>query len=485
MERFDSFTRILPGSSPAPRASISVSTVGDPLALQPIFSDNLTPPTPKSNPFEADDNGEFFFYAANGRYDVNIFDINEPYTLSDIQLGPSLLPLPLNSPQIVSEPDGYAYNAVTGEIIDTTGTLTDGIQEAINYCTLHRYSSLHIGVGGKTAGDVVRLMNGQIRFPPSEQFRLTSDYCILWWQNAPTFSAIYIDSSEDCNWYFPALIYSGSDNAIIVRPTAPTPLGGLTNFVDSQFRLESLSTGGAPAGVALNGIIFDTTIGSIDTNEFWCGSITGTQVGVACTNDGHGFTHNFVDCLHIFLCTVAQVVASNTSFFNTWRVNANSGQPGAYGVIVNGMQETWDICSQGSDPNKGLFLNTAAIANIITLRRCDGGLVNLSTNPNRIFVIPAPVSSEFTTLGLGYAVTTPAIPGGSGTPVKNTSPYPVVVQFLTTGTAGAVVTQDLVGTAGPSMTIVVGAGIYLMPGEFIVPSWTGGGAPTWKWRAVP
>ena len=69
-----------------PGAIISVFFTGT-TDLAVIFSDNAS--TPLSNPFTADANGHWFFYAVNGRYDVQIAAIGgepPPWTMGDILL---------------------------------------------------------------------------------------------------------------------------------------------------------------------------------------------------------------------------------------------------------------------------------------------------------------------------------------------------------------------------------------------------------------
>jgi hypothetical protein len=53
---------------PVPQASITVTISGGGAAT--IYSDNATPPTALANPFNADDDGVFTFYAENGVYDI-------------------------------------------------------------------------------------------------------------------------------------------------------------------------------------------------------------------------------------------------------------------------------------------------------------------------------------------------------------------------------------------------------------------------------
>jgi hypothetical protein len=53
-----------------------------------LYSDDLPTPTPLANPFSADANGYWFFYAASGRYDVTLSGAGyiNPFTLADYPL---------------------------------------------------------------------------------------------------------------------------------------------------------------------------------------------------------------------------------------------------------------------------------------------------------------------------------------------------------------------------------------------------------------
>lgn len=88
VERYQNYSRLAPESAqPAPNATITVYEAGT-LTLADIFADNNVSPTPKANPFTADSSGYFFFYAANGRYDVRLSGggIVTPFTWGDVLL---------------------------------------------------------------------------------------------------------------------------------------------------------------------------------------------------------------------------------------------------------------------------------------------------------------------------------------------------------------------------------------------------------------
>lgn len=86
MERFFAYARKNDGTA-APSSTITVYLTGT-LNFASIFADDLPMPTPKSNPFTADADAFFYFYAAPGRYDVRVSGLGvvTPYTWADIML---------------------------------------------------------------------------------------------------------------------------------------------------------------------------------------------------------------------------------------------------------------------------------------------------------------------------------------------------------------------------------------------------------------
>lgn len=87
MQRFWNYSRILATGEPAPNALIRVFDAGT-VTPSTLFADNLVPPTPLANPFNADADGYLYFYAANGHYDVQLESggIVTPYSWPDIIL---------------------------------------------------------------------------------------------------------------------------------------------------------------------------------------------------------------------------------------------------------------------------------------------------------------------------------------------------------------------------------------------------------------
>lgn len=109
-----------------PFATITVYNSGT-TQLAFIYSDNQLFPTPMSNPFTADENAHWFFYAANGRYDVTIAspELDVPWTIGDILLndggGGGGGGTGMNQTPWLSNIDGGGFNLTNVGFIDVTG----------------------------------------------------------------------------------------------------------------------------------------------------------------------------------------------------------------------------------------------------------------------------------------------------------------------------------------------------------------------------
>jgi hypothetical protein len=89
MQKYQGYARLNSTALPCPSATIDVFYAGT-VVHASIFSDNLVPPTARANPFTADADGYFYFYAPDGRYDVQLSGgvaltglITTPYTWGD------------------------------------------------------------------------------------------------------------------------------------------------------------------------------------------------------------------------------------------------------------------------------------------------------------------------------------------------------------------------------------------------------------------
>lgn len=91
MQKLAGYSQIQSTGARVASATITVYQTGT-LTPATIYADNLA--TPLSNPFTSDANGLWMFYAANGRYDVQMSSgsptISPAYTLSDFLLSDSI-----------------------------------------------------------------------------------------------------------------------------------------------------------------------------------------------------------------------------------------------------------------------------------------------------------------------------------------------------------------------------------------------------------
>lgn len=123
-----------------PACTVTVYDAGT-ANLSTIYSDNLGVPTPKANPFTAGNDGSWFFYAADGKYDVTFSggDIVTPWTLADILLDDATSAGLVTSVftrvgDVVAVGGDYAFNQISGVAVvgqlpaaggDISGTLTN------------------------------------------------------------------------------------------------------------------------------------------------------------------------------------------------------------------------------------------------------------------------------------------------------------------------------------------------------------------------
>lgn len=118
-----------------PYATITVYFSGT-TQIAPIFANNAIFPTPLSNPFTADVNGHWFFYAINGRYDVKISSPGlVPWTIGDILLndGASTGGNGMNQSPWLSNIDGGGFNLNNvGYINVNGGYMINGVLQGSN-----------------------------------------------------------------------------------------------------------------------------------------------------------------------------------------------------------------------------------------------------------------------------------------------------------------------------------------------------------------
>lgn len=118
MQKLAGYSQIQSTGARVASATITVYQTGT-LTLATIYADNLA--TPLSNPFISDANGLWFFYSANGHYDVQISGgsptISPAYTLSDFLLNDST---PTVTMKLGSGAGLYSTNSTSFVPVDAT-----------------------------------------------------------------------------------------------------------------------------------------------------------------------------------------------------------------------------------------------------------------------------------------------------------------------------------------------------------------------------
>lgn len=166
MQRVQGYSRILATGAPAASCTVTVYETGG-ATLATIYGDDLATPTAKANPFTADANGYFFFYAAGGkRYDVQLSGggIATPYTVvADVPSG-----LGLGTVHSCAEADlptagSAAHAGRVARVTDGVGGLWLDTGTAWTAVLDHGFSSLAEGSlpAAGTAGRLRRVTDGR------------------------------------------------------------------------------------------------------------------------------------------------------------------------------------------------------------------------------------------------------------------------------------------------------------------------------------
>lgn len=117
-------SNVVQGSFPG--ATVSVYIHGsNPATLATIYSDDNPSPTPLANPFTANSDGTWGFYAASGRYDV-VFsggDLPSPFTIPDLTNGAGGGTGNVTGPGGAVDGDVASFDGTSGLIIKDSGRL--------------------------------------------------------------------------------------------------------------------------------------------------------------------------------------------------------------------------------------------------------------------------------------------------------------------------------------------------------------------------
>lgn len=170
-----------------PQCTITVFVTGGGLAT--IFADNNG--TPLSNPFTAQLNGQYIFYAANGHYDVNMSGAGfpSPVTISDILIADPAnqqAALPCTTLSFSATPAFLATNNICYQMTLTGNVTSSTITGTPANGNLLAFTLTQDGTGGRA-----------VAFPPN--FIIPSDFTLKTAANAPNYLTFKYDGT---NWSF-------------------------------------------------------------------------------------------------------------------------------------------------------------------------------------------------------------------------------------------------------------------------------------------
>lgn len=310
--------------------TITVYNAGT-LTLATIYSDNLPTPTPKTNPFLGDSTGFYYFYAANGYYDIRVSGgtppISTPYTLGSVLLDDALGPNVYTTgvqpgfakggwvqywPPLSTDPE-VAGNAIgpDGRPISLVGTNTQGLQEAINYACNYGYDFVahggdEPGTGGSPGGHggpmIVYLhTDATLEIPPNQGKRFRFGGLTLAGNGAGTNPLIRFDTFMMMDWDMAggqlATVRTGDMVQFYPRSNAINDL--VITQVDSRVRFQAIAKVPFVVGGAI--VRFMPEFGNISDCTFIFDEINGGQSGIQVDRPtgAFGFAYNQISCPHV------------------------------------------------------------------------------------------------------------------------------------------------------------------------------------------
>lgn len=282
-----------------------------------------------------------------------------------------------NDPNI--NPATWVVQKPDGSFLDTTGTTTMGLQEAITYAIGNGYDL--IVEGGAVKGTAPSGVDGSIihcttaiSFPPMQKGYVSIRGTTINFDGTPAGSpyGITFDSMMMARVEFPgsqivayASAYAG---AVKFSPTTALPIDNVAVITDSVIDL--CTTVAYPGKTC---VTFDASAHGISSNRISVMEPNGGAVGVqVLAGTGSSFDDNRVDITDAHLQTTTCVAVGNgttgaTSIFgNVWTIGCDPAT-GATGVSIYGTCDKYQIAVRNEEgtPAVGIALQTSADQNVI------------------------------------------------------------------------------------------------------------------------
>ena len=280
-----------------------------------------------------------------------------------------------NDPSV--NPAVWVIEKPDGTVLSTTGTQTQGLQEAINYALAYGYN-LHVSGGPvKGGGQDPSIINciAPVSVPPMQKGRIVIEGCTL--NFGPSMSyAMRFDSMMLAALEMPGtqvVCGPGIGIGILFKPEneLPQDLAGPV-ITSSRFQIQSVVMTGTGTP-----IVFDASIAPISSNVFEIIEPNGGNDGVTVVPGVGSFDHNTLnirDCHGQTTC----IRQGNNSLYgqkifgNTWNVQCDP-RGGSVGVEMWGQNDDWiiSVTNMEGQPVNGITLNQSAQKNRIHFLRND------------------------------------------------------------------------------------------------------------------
>jgi len=293
-----------------------------------------------------------------------------------------------------------------GTTLDTTGTTTDGFQEALTYAFGAGLPLYVYGVGEYTSVAQPSYINcsTSVNVPACQIATVRLHNVTLNFNAMGSSSGLIFDSFMMMDWeHTGQVVYSGNAAAIHFKPTNPVPLDQITVCVASRFKLNSVATIG---GTNPTGIRFDLSGGSILDNSFRVAEVLGAngltvygQHGIQVTGPTVTtvFECNTIDIggtIHMWSTAGIQVGLNTTNQGNLrrniWRIGSikpkGASSVGFNSFGSNDQVSIGSITNQEGTLDKGVALQSGATENLIHVGKISGfattSLEDSGTNNN-------------------------------------------------------------------------------------------------------
>lgn len=308
-----------------------------------------------------------------------------------------------------------------GEPLNISGTVTSGLQEAIDYAVDNGHNLKVYGGGTSTVDYGLLYTTDTVVFPPMRC--MTVEFEGVHIESTPTTpgnQAMTINSCMMVDFKFNGeIVYNGTGNALEFHPTIGPGVDPLINIVDSRFYITTVVTLGSAQSCVTYNIVDGSITNSfyqfseINANDNGSGTATTTYgIGII-GNDvsGNHFELNTVICPHVHGGLVNVAIGNSPTnaeniAYNTFDVDCSTSVNGATGIVCLGKGNTGRVSSTVSTPGSiGFAYSGNAVRNCFIYKN-EGSYSNgCSDKTANQLIVGAPlVHQALTVSGSPFAI---------------------------------------------------------------------------------